>query len=144
MTFDDLSAPLGQQPVKPRRRLPVSVPQVIAAALALFFGAFVIWAIVAEDPFGGEPMVAVPIPPPDAAIAKKSEALESESMSATPGSGGKGAINAPAAEPPPAIINAAPAPTRTVTITDGKTGARQEVVIPSTGGDAAPAPQTAK
>ena len=47
------------------------MPQVIAAALALFFGVFVVWAIVGDDPFGGEPMVAVPIDLHAAAAAKK-------------------------------------------------------------------------
>ena len=56
MTADDLSAPLGQQQAKRRRRFPIAVPHVIAAALAAFFGVFVIWAIVGDDPFGGESM----------------------------------------------------------------------------------------
>ena len=51
MTTDDLSAPLGQQPVRQRRRrLPVSLPHVLAGALALFLSAFVLWAIVGENP----------------------------------------------------------------------------------------------
>ena len=61
MTTDDLNAPLGQKPVKRRFKWPVSVPQLIAAALALFLGTFAVWAIVADEPFGGEPMVAVPV-----------------------------------------------------------------------------------
>ncbi len=32
----------------------------MAGALALFLGVFVLWAIVADDPFGGEPMAVVP------------------------------------------------------------------------------------
>ena len=61
MTVDDFSAPLGQQPVKQRRRLPIAVPHVIAGALGLFFALFVVWVIVGDGSFGGEPTVTVPI-----------------------------------------------------------------------------------
>ena len=61
MTADDLNAPLGQHERKRRRKFPLPIPQVIAAALALFIGVFVAWAVIGDDPFGGEPMVAVPI-----------------------------------------------------------------------------------
>jgi hypothetical protein len=78
MTADDLSAPLGQRPAKRRRRLPISAPQAIVCALALFFAVFAVWAIVGDDPFGGEPMVAVPIQSGIAAAAKKSETPEAK------------------------------------------------------------------
>ena len=61
MTVDDFSTPLGQQPVKQRRRLPIAVPHVIAGALGLFFALFVVWVIVGDGSFGGEPTVTVPI-----------------------------------------------------------------------------------
>jgi len=120
MTVDDLSAPLGQRPAKRRRELPVSAPKVIAAALALFLGAFVVWAIVADDPFGGEPKVAVPIDQRGLATARKPEA----------------AANAKEAAPEPQQSlpqsrPAAPPGTKTVTIIDGKTGTRQEILIPA-------------
>jgi hypothetical protein len=54
MTADELSAPLGQMPRKQRRKFPIAVPNVIAGALALFLGTFVLWTIVGDDPFGGE------------------------------------------------------------------------------------------
>ena len=54
MTADDLSAPLGLQPKRRRRKMNIPVPQIIAGALALFLAAFVLWAVVADDPFGGE------------------------------------------------------------------------------------------
>ena len=60
MTADDLSAPLGRQPKKRRLSIKIPVPQIIAGTLALFFGVFVLWAVVADDPFGGEPMAVVP------------------------------------------------------------------------------------
>ena len=71
MTVDDLTTPLGQRPAQRRREFPVSVPRVIAVALALFLGAFVAWAVVSDDPFGGEPKVAVPIDQRGLAAANK-------------------------------------------------------------------------
>jgi uncharacterized protein len=149
MTADDLSAPLGQQQVKRRRRLPISVPQVIAAALALFLGVFVAWAIVGDDPFGGEPMVAVSIDPNAMTAMKKPEAAVVPE--AVPGAQGPGRYDGPADGPravsAPPGQNGAPAGagTKTVTIIDGKTGARQEVVIPDSANGAAsttsPAPE---
>ncbi len=135
MTTDDLNAPLGQKPVKRRFKWPVSVPQLIAAALALFLGTFAVWAIVADEPFGGEPMVAVPVAAHDPAPVKKAEAAkvppETAPVMQVPGHADAAAAGAPAMPAAPA------APTKTVTIIDGKTGTRQDVVIPDTG-NAAP------
>ena len=132
MTADDLSAPLGQQPAKRRRKLPISVSQVIAAALLLFLGVFAVWAIVGDDRFGGEPVVALPIDLHAVTAAKKSEAApapEAAHSVQTP-SGHDVAANSSMRG------QNNPAGTKTVTIIDGKTGARQEVVIPD-GGNAA-------
>jgi uncharacterized protein len=127
VTADDLSAPLGQQPRKRRRRLPIAVPHVIAGVLALFLGVFVLWAIVGDDPFGGEPMVAVPIDPHAAMAAKKSD---SPDVQVVAGSQSSGHYDGP--PPTSAPSQGAAAATKTVTIIDGKTGARQEVAIPDT------------
>jgi polysaccharide deacetylase 2 family uncharacterized protein YibQ len=132
MTADDLSAPLGQQHAKRRHKIPI--PHVIAAALALFLGVFVLWAVVGDDPFGGEPMVAVPIDPHAATAMKKSEVPVAPE--AAPGAQGPGRYDGPADGPAPVSAPpgpGAPASTKTVTIIDGKTGARQEVVIPASG-----------
>ena len=45
MTADDLSAPLGQQLRKRRLSIPITTSQVIAGALTLFLGVFVVWAL---------------------------------------------------------------------------------------------------
>jgi len=137
MTADDLSSPLGQQQAKRRWRLPVSASQVIAGALAIFFAVFVVWAIVGENPFGGEPVVAVPIDLHAVVATKKSEAPAMPQ--AVPGAQPPG--NSPATMPAPPAQNSAAAGTKTVTIIDGKTGARQEVVIPD-GGDGAGPPKS--
>jgi len=135
MTADDLSAPLGQRPAKRRRRLPISAPQAIVCALALFFAVFAVWAIVGDDPFGGEPMVAVPIQSGIAAAAKKSETPEAKPV---PGAPSTAHDDGPTVPPPSAPSQATAAPTKTVTIIDGKTGARQEVAIPDAANGASP------
>ncbi len=61
MTADDLNAPLGQHRRKRRLSIPITTSQVMAAVLALFLGVFVVWAVVENNPFGGEPIVVVPI-----------------------------------------------------------------------------------
>jgi hypothetical protein len=133
MTVDDFSAPLGQQPVKQRRRLPIAVPHIIAGALGLFFALFVVWVIVGDGSFGGEPTVTVPIDLHAAKAVSKSETIPPPQANAgvqAPGASDKATVAVvPASQPPP--DQAAPAGTRTVTIIDGKTGARQEVVIPA-------------
>jgi polysaccharide deacetylase 2 family uncharacterized protein YibQ len=122
MTADDLSAPLGRQPKKRRRSINIPVPQIIAGTLALFLGTFVLWAVVADDPFGGEPMAVIPAnlriaaKAPDPAAAPKPSAADENARHDVPA-------------PPPAQASAPAANTTTVTIIDGKTGARQDVVV---------------
>jgi polysaccharide deacetylase 2 family uncharacterized protein YibQ len=145
MTADDLSAPLRRQLKKGRRTINIPVAQIAAGLLGLFFAAFVLWAVVADDPFGGEPMAAVPAnlrsmvktetksgdakassPKPQSSVAEAAQqSLQREAN----------AVQAAQAPPPAANTPAAgPANTTTVTIIDGKTGVRQDVVV------AAPAP----
>ena len=56
MTMKNLTAPLGQDPRRHRHATEVSAAKIIAVALGLFFGAFVLWAVTAEDRSGGEPI----------------------------------------------------------------------------------------
>lgn len=134
MTADDVSTPLGQQPAKRRWRLPISIPQIIAGALTAFLGVFVVWTIVADNPFGGEPVVAVPIDLHAVVATKKyvpPAAHEAIPAMSAPD-------NSAATMPMPPAQNSTAAGTKTVTIIDGKTGARQEVVIPDAGEGATP------
>jgi uncharacterized protein len=127
MTADDLSTPLGQhRQVRRERGFPVVLSYGAVGLLALFPAVFVLWAVVGEDPFGGEPKAAVPIDLRVAAGTNKSDA----SAGAPAGAASQipGRDDATAAKSPPATE--VPAATRTVTIIDGKTGARQEVAIP--------------
>jgi len=134
MTADDLSAPLGRGPRRRRHTIKIPVPQIMAGALAAFLGIFVLWAVVVDNPFGGEPMAVVPAnlqiaaKPGDAAPAPQ----PTVSAETTP------ARDRPAAAAA-ASAAATPANTTTVTIIDGKTGAKQEVVVPAPANGAAPA-----
>jgi polysaccharide deacetylase 2 family uncharacterized protein YibQ len=131
MTLDDLAAPLGQGPKRRPRRIKIRVAQFITGALALFLGVFVVWAVVGNDPSGGEPRVIVPAHPQ---IAVKAPAALPQTADVT------GAIQngQPAAATPPSQPPAA-ANTMTATIIDGKTGAKQEVTVPSRAAAAATA-----
>jgi polysaccharide deacetylase 2 family uncharacterized protein YibQ len=155
MAADELSAPLGQETKRGRgfsTAIMASLPQAIAIALATFLGAFVLWAIIADNPFGGEPMAVVQIGPPAPAAprvisgpaAREAPAVLGANASAPADSGptrydgppeGPVTTPVPPGLPAPLAPGVAEAPpnagnSRTVTIIDGKTGARQEVVIP--------------
>jgi uncharacterized protein len=124
MIVDDLAAPLGQGPKRRPRTIKIRLAQFITGALALFLGVFVVWAIIGDDPFGGEPRAIVPAHPQ---IAVKVPATPPPTADAT------GAIQngQPATATPPSQPTAAAANTMTVTIIDGKTGAKQEFTVPS-------------
>jgi polysaccharide deacetylase 2 family uncharacterized protein YibQ len=113
VSTDDLSTPLGQKSTRKRRlRLPFTATQVLAVLLGLFLLAFAGFAIFGDDPLGGEPGVRIALKPP--AAAEKT-------------------APAPAAKPP-VIVAKQPDTSnqKTVTIIDGSSGARRDVVI---GGD---------
>lgn len=115
MTTDDLSAPLGQdRPRKRRYRLPFSAPQAIAGLCGLFLTTFLAFAVFNHNPMGGEPLARVSYDP-----------------STLPGEGAvKSAGPAPAIPKEATVAAAAPAAGRqTVTIIDGSSGARQDVLI---------------
>jgi uncharacterized protein len=141
---DDLNTPLGQDRKRKRRKLPRMVPWAIAGALGLCLAVFVGWAAVVDDPLGGEPIVLVATEPrvpakaPDEAAAAKAK-VDSETKNETkPGPGGadaKPAAGEAPKTPPPGM--------QSVTIIDGGTGTRQEVLVPAQGGQGA-APADAK
>jgi uncharacterized protein len=134
MTADDLNAPLGQKLKKRRIKIPISASQGLAGALALFFGVFVLWAVVANNPFGGEPIVVVPI---NTHAAKTADGQKPPDVLA----GNPNRYDGPSATQPQAGQPAQPpaASTKTVTIIDGKTGQRQEVEIPAPANETPPA-----
>jgi uncharacterized protein len=122
-TADDLSTPLGQETERRKRRyrLPFTGIQALAVLLGLFLLAFAGFAIFNDNPLGGEPMVRLALP----------EATQSEKSAEKP-------ANAPSmtAEQAPKIVTkpAGANDQKTITIIDGSSGARHDVVI---SGDAA-------
>ncbi len=122
MAVDDLTAPLGRERKRRRRTFKLPVPQIMAGALAAFLGLFVLWATIADDPYGGEPM---------AVVSANLHLPAKTSDNSAPQPGAPVTVqqhDGQAMTPAPAP--GAPANTTTVTIIDGKTGAKQEVVVP--------------
>jgi hypothetical protein len=123
VTTDDLSAPLGQdRPRKRRYRLPFTAPQAIAGLFGLFLVVFLGFAIFNTNPMGGEPLAKVAYDP---------ATLPGDKTARQP-------VNAVAAMPKeaPADARGPAAGQQTVTIIDGSSGTRQNVVV-GTGADAA-------
>ena len=123
-TADDLSAPLGQDTVRRKRRirLPFTATQLLAVALGLFLVVFIGFAIFANDPLGGEPIARIALrqtnddkPQAGKAATAPARPISEQGSKATPRQGASGGQ-------------------RTVTIIDGSSGARQDVPI---SGDAA-------
>lgn len=125
-TADDLSAPLGQD--KPRRkrrlRLPFTAMQLLAVLLLLFLITFAGFAIFNKDPLGGEPMMRIAIREPkttDTTTDKTADKATEEK----PAAAGHGQDSRTKETPK----QAAPSEQKTVTMIDGSTGARHDVVI---------------
>ena len=119
MSSDDLSTPLGQTaPRKRKFRLPFSAPQALVALFGIFLLGFLGFAIFGHNPLGGEPVVRVALKPP-----------------------------APVEDKPPIEIKRGPAKAadkapdvagqRTITIIDGSSGERRDVVVGSGDADSA-------
>ena len=119
-TADDLSTPLGQEAARRKRRyrLPFTGMQALAALLGLFLAAFAGFAIFNDNPLGGEPIKRMALPQ-----ASPGEKLASPARSEP--------------EAKSAARQAAPADQKTVTIIDGSSGARHDVVIGGDGADKA-------
>jgi polysaccharide deacetylase 2 family uncharacterized protein YibQ len=125
---DDLSTPLGQGDRKKRTFVvPVIVGRAVAAVLALVLVFFGLWVALFDDPFGGEPVVIVATDLNRAAAPAKGEPA--------------GAPSPPGKKDTPSVADAHGAPDKggpgqkTVTIIDGTSGKREEVVV----GQSAPA-----
>jgi len=115
-TADDLSTPLGQKTVRKKRRfrLPFTGIQALAVVLGLILVAFVGFAIFNDNPLGGEPIAHIAI------------------RQTTPPASDKSAA-APSTAPEPAAKSvakqAAPSDQKTITVIDGSSGARHDVVV---------------
>ena len=135
-TGDDFDTPLGQNLKKRRVRMPITPAHVIVGGLALFLGTFAVWAVLSNDPFGGEPVAVVPINLHPNPAAKTSEGQAPAKVAAANADRGEN----PALAPVAAEQAKAPPAAKTITIIDGKTGARQEVSIPANDTPAEAAP----
>jgi polysaccharide deacetylase 2 family uncharacterized protein YibQ len=128
VTTDDLSTPLGQdRPRRRRWRFPFTALQIIAAALSLFLMAFLGFALFNTNPMGGEPVARVAYDPtalPARATGKPSTNEPANAAGAVP-------KEAPKAAARPLLPGQ-----QTVTIIDGSSGERRDVVIG--GADATP------
>jgi uncharacterized protein len=129
---DDLSTPLGRDRKARSSRLSSLLPVGIAGLLGLCLTVFVVWAAVVDDPYGGEPMVvvatgtrALPAKKPADAPGPKTQPRTAEASSA-PVAPNAGQPEAP--KTPPAGMHS-------VTIINGSSGARQEVLVPNPGGE---------
>ena len=135
MADDELSVPLGKSAKKEQRRfrLPIRIPHMIAGLLGLFVLACTAWALMVDDPFGGEPIavVATGFDPPKSgpALPTVVSAQGPRSYDGPDAPASKQAPAATPAQPAAAPLPAANPNTKTVTIIDGSTGKRQEVPI---------------
>jgi polysaccharide deacetylase 2 family uncharacterized protein YibQ len=133
VAVDDLSAPLGQHKTQKRRlTVPAAVPRAVAATLSLCLIVFAAWALIADNPYGGEPLAVVSTDRRTAIAAKTSD---------------EPAVPAPAQAVPQNPVP--PIGTQTITIIDGTSGKRQDVVIPATpdgksGADESPLLETSR
>jgi polysaccharide deacetylase 2 family uncharacterized protein YibQ len=115
---DDLNTPLGQTEKKRRfaLRIPTTLPQALVGALGLVLGAFVLWTAFASDPYGGEPVAVVAATVPASPPAKTPDGAEAAPL-----------------KPGTVAATAPPGDGQTVTIINGMSGKREQVVIPAGG-----------
>ena len=116
-TADELSTPLGQKAERRKRRLrlPFTAIQALAVLLGLFLVAFLTVALFTDNPLGGEPVARIALPKP---AADEGRSVPPPSELAI-----KSAVRQPAAGD------------KTVTIIDGSSGKRQDVVIGADAGE---------
>jgi len=134
---DDLTAPLGKnRPSNRRFALPIGIPPLLAGILGLPLIVFLGWSIVRDDPLGGEPVAMAPSNPRPQ-IGAPGNGANTSRPGASPTTADKTRPNrydGPAAGEQPSEPEP-PAGSKTVTIIDGSSGKRQQVVIPNTPND---------
>jgi polysaccharide deacetylase 2 family uncharacterized protein YibQ len=118
---DDLNAPLGQGVKKSKwPKLPLGAPQILAGLLGLCGLVVVGWALFVTDPLGGEPVAVVATP----AVATGVGAGEGAQHAHHDGLDAKAVVKLPTAGGGNTDTG------NTVTIIDGSSGHRQEVILP--------------
>jgi polysaccharide deacetylase 2 family uncharacterized protein YibQ len=137
---DEFDAPLGRKTTSKRLKLPFTPPQLLAGVLATSVVAVGLWTMFASDPYGGEPVAVVPAGSINLAR-QKDHSVAAAVQAGTPGQPhpagtGMTAPTAKSTQPPPPG-------SKTVTIIDGSSGKREEVVLPPHGNGAARVPADA-
>jgi uncharacterized protein len=115
---DDLNTPLGQKPPNKGTAIQVLVLRGTVAALSLCLFIFIAWAALVENPLGGEPIAVVTVDARSGAQGDK------------PGNGPAPDAAANGSSPT-TVKSEPPSGKRTVTIIDGISGQRQEVMVPT-------------
>jgi uncharacterized protein len=139
VSADDLSTPLGQsKKPKPGRAMSLAVPYGALALVSSFVVLVAGWAMTANDPFGGEPMVLTTVDLAAANATRKDDEITIVRPPAAPGSPtpignppnrrDRPTEATPAAATTPAATT--PANGKTITIIDGSSGKREQIVIP--------------
>ena len=125
MTMDEFSAPLGRH-TRPRNRgLRISASRVAIGAGALAAVLATAWAITTDSPLRGRPDAIASAPEVTRAAANAPVTASGVEQSARQRNNPSDAAPAALAPPPAAAM-------RTVTIIDGMTGKRREIVLPET------------
>ncbi len=133
MSSDDLNAPLGQSKRKGLPKLPIAAPQIVAGVLGLFGIVVVAWAILVNDPLGGEPTAVVTTGP----VIKKPAKPEGDGREHAHHDG-PSSDKTVAALIPAAAAPVPPPGSKTITIIDGSSGKHENVVVPGRSGSNAP------
>jgi hypothetical protein len=136
---DDLNAPLGQTKRKTLPKLPVAGPQILAGVLALSGVVVVGWAAFVNDPLGGEPVAVVATNPLAAVQANQNGDSDGEHHDRYDGPVVVKTPDSASASSSTAKTDTPPAGSQTVTIIDGSSGARRDVIIPGKDGGGAAA-----
>ena len=123
MTMDEFSAPLGRH-TRPRNRgLRISASRIAIGAGALAAVLATAWAITTDSPLRGRPDAIASAPEVTAANAPVTASGVEQSARQR---------NNPSDAAPEALAPPPAAAMRTVTIIDGMTGKRREIVLPET------------
>ncbi len=158
MATDDLNTPLGLRKKAARLRVPPLAYPIAAGFLAIVLATFGVWLFLDDDPLGGEPMAVVhadlTADSPDGAEKKRPIARKTEKPGKGEANGEPAATTESHGKPSGPDQDKAPEKTKgateqkadaedkspktpvgpgeqIVTIIDGKSGARQEVKIPT-------------
>jgi hypothetical protein len=133
MSADELSAPLGQGTGAKRRSRRIGLLRVALAGTGTLVVALAAWAVTTRYPIGGAPAAIELVSP----ILSSSASRPELSSAIDPAAGGP---RSPAPQQSVEMTGAVAPPGRTITIIDGTSGQRREIVIPDAPGLDDPAP----